>query len=536
MRHARDRPDRRGRLRLHRGARARSRPRSTPTSPRRRSKRPASASTSRWASTSTPTSPAATRTRPPAARRSCTRPLAVARDCGGDASRGILTRASASTTSQPPPAASPCSGDILRAGRRGGGAERHHLGLEVVNRYETNMLNTASQGVEMCRRIGAPNVKVHLDVYHMNIEESDIASAIVETGDLSRLLPHRRHRTAATSAPAPIDLAGVFRALVRAATRARSPSRASRPRVVGQPLEGILGIWRNLWEDGFDLATHALMYTKAQLKAAQEVAAPGRAQPAPAARPPDITPLSPARRRAAAPGPCARRARGCASRSAPPARSRAPARISTLEHPPRGLRVEVAGRLVRQQQRAARWRAPAPAPPAAARRPRAPPAGAPSRCPSPTALEQLARPRLRRRRARRRPPAAAAPRSRAPRTPAAGGGTGRRSPTASRRSRVRARVAEPGGVLPEQPHRPAVGASSSPAMCSSVDFPAPDGATSADHLAGRERRGSRRSAPPPPPACRGCRPWRPPSSREHLTHSAAPRPGSAARRCAPGRA
>ena len=42
-------------------------------------------------------------------------------------------------------------------------------------------------------------------------------------------------------------------------------------RVVGQPLEGILGIWRNLWEDGHDLASHALMYTKSQLKAAQEV-------------------------------------------------------------------------------------------------------------------------------------------------------------------------------------------------------------------------------------------------------------------------
>jgi D-psicose/D-tagatose/L-ribulose 3-epimerase len=41
-------------------------------------------------------------------------------------------------------------------------------------------------------------------------------------------------------------------------------------RVVGQPLEGILGIWRNLWEDSRDLAEHALMYTRAQLKAAHE--------------------------------------------------------------------------------------------------------------------------------------------------------------------------------------------------------------------------------------------------------------------------
>jgi hypothetical protein len=41
-------------------------------------------------------------------------------------------------------------------------------------------------------------------------------------------------------------------------------------RVVGQPLEGILGSWRNLWEDSRDLAEHALLYTRAQLKAARE--------------------------------------------------------------------------------------------------------------------------------------------------------------------------------------------------------------------------------------------------------------------------
>ena len=41
-------------------------------------------------------------------------------------------------------------------------------------------------------------------------------------------------------------------------------------RVVGQPLEGILGIWRNLWEDGRDLAAHAKMHTEAQLEAACE--------------------------------------------------------------------------------------------------------------------------------------------------------------------------------------------------------------------------------------------------------------------------
>ena len=143
------------------------------------------------------------------------------------------------------------------------------MGLEVVNRYESNVLNTASQAVEMCRRIGAPNVKVHLDVYHMNIEESDIGEAILKTGDhLGYFHTGDSHRGYMGSGS--IDLAGVFRAVVKSGYAGPITFESFSSRVVGQPLEGILGIWRNLWEDSHDLAAHALMYTKAQLKAAQE--------------------------------------------------------------------------------------------------------------------------------------------------------------------------------------------------------------------------------------------------------------------------
>ncbi len=89
------------------------------------------------------------------------------------------------------------------------------LGLEVVNRYESNVLNTASQGVEMCRRIGAPNVKIHLDAYHMNIEESDIQQAIIETGGLLGYF-HAGDSHRGYLGSGPIDLAGVFRALAKA--------------------------------------------------------------------------------------------------------------------------------------------------------------------------------------------------------------------------------------------------------------------------------------------------------------------------------
>ena len=48
------------------------------------------------------------------------------------------------------------------------------LGLEPCNRYETHLLNTAEQGLKLRERIGAENVTIHLDTYHMNIEEQGI--------------------------------------------------------------------------------------------------------------------------------------------------------------------------------------------------------------------------------------------------------------------------------------------------------------------------------------------------------------------------
>jgi len=55
------------------------------------------------------------------------------------------------------------------------------LCLEVINRYETYFLNTAKDGVQLVKDIGKDNVKVHLDTYHMNIEEKDFYTPIIES-------------------------------------------------------------------------------------------------------------------------------------------------------------------------------------------------------------------------------------------------------------------------------------------------------------------------------------------------------------------
>ena len=56
-------------------------------------------------------------------------------------------------------------------------------GLEAVNRYENHILNTAEQAVAMVEKVGADNVFVHLDTYHMNIEEKGIANGILKARD-----------------------------------------------------------------------------------------------------------------------------------------------------------------------------------------------------------------------------------------------------------------------------------------------------------------------------------------------------------------
>jgi D-psicose/D-tagatose/L-ribulose 3-epimerase len=52
------------------------------------------------------------------------------------------------------------------------------LGLEPCNRYETHLLNTAAQSLAMVKRIDEPNVMIHLDTYHTNIEEKSFGAAL----------------------------------------------------------------------------------------------------------------------------------------------------------------------------------------------------------------------------------------------------------------------------------------------------------------------------------------------------------------------
>ena len=59
------------------------------------------------------------------------------------------------------------------------------LALEPINRYETTLINTTAQGLELIERVGADNFGLLLDTFHMNIEEPDIEASIRPAGRTS---------------------------------------------------------------------------------------------------------------------------------------------------------------------------------------------------------------------------------------------------------------------------------------------------------------------------------------------------------------
>ena len=74
--------------------------------------------------------------------------------------------------------------------------------VEVINRYETNLFNTAEELCAFLDRWSLPNCWVHLDTFHMNIEEADMAQAVRTAGarlgylhvaDSNRLYPGAGH-------------------------------------------------------------------------------------------------------------------------------------------------------------------------------------------------------------------------------------------------------------------------------------------------------------------------------------------------------
>jgi len=145
------------------------------------------------------------------------------------------------------------------------------LGLEVVNRYETNLFNTGRDALVYLDELDHPNVGVHLDTYHMNIEESDMVAPVLACGDrLAYVHIGESHRGYLGSGT--VDFDNFFRALSHIGYTGPITFESFSTAVVSEALSRDLAIWRNLWRDGDDLGAHANSFIRNQLRSVESIA------------------------------------------------------------------------------------------------------------------------------------------------------------------------------------------------------------------------------------------------------------------------
>ncbi|EWY36967.1 hypothetical protein N825_22915 [Skermanella stibiiresistens SB22] len=179
--------------------------------------------------------------------------LALARDMGSDRMGGILYGAFGKATKVAMEENFQASADGLRIVAERAKSMGMRLTLEVVNRYETNLINTAADAIRMIGLIGMDNVFVHLDTLHMNIEEDDMLGAL----DLA--IPHlgyfeidQNHRGRLTQGS--IDFAPMLRRLKAADYQGLIGVEAFSSAVSHPDITAGVAAWRNMFAHGDEVA------------------------------------------------------------------------------------------------------------------------------------------------------------------------------------------------------------------------------------------------------------------------------------------
>ena len=134
------------------------------------------------------------------------------------------------------------------------------VGLEPLNRFETDMVNTADQALSIVKEVASPNLKIQLDTFHNNIEEKNIADTIRKVG--KDLLCHIQGNESDRGTPGTgnLDWVGIKEALTEI-----EYDGAIVIETFGEVSEEIARaacIWRPLANSSDELATEGLRFYK----------------------------------------------------------------------------------------------------------------------------------------------------------------------------------------------------------------------------------------------------------------------------------
>lgn len=193
--------------------------------------------------------------------------LSVARDLGAGLLTGVLHSARGRYHAAPTEAGRwNCIRVLNRLAERAAQSDIR-IGLQPVNRYESNFINTAAQALELIEHIDAPNLVVHLASYHMNLEEGDPAGAIERAGErLGYVHMSESHRGYLGTGT--VDFGALFRALAKIGYQGAITFEAYSAGTGDPQLSAEVAVWRSLWTDRDDLARHARQFMAAECGAA----------------------------------------------------------------------------------------------------------------------------------------------------------------------------------------------------------------------------------------------------------------------------
>ena len=189
----------------------------------------------RWHGSSTSSSPArsdcparSTRRGIPTPRSAfLTRALEVAAQIEAIALSGVTYGTIGRTSGAPPTVHErDAVARVVEGGARAARERGLRFGVEPCNRYETHLVNTAADGVEIVERVARTTVFVHPDSYHMNIEEVGMALGIADAGGHLGYV-HASESNRGVPGRGTLDWAGLCRGLAEAEFEVHWCSRAS---------------------------------------------------------------------------------------------------------------------------------------------------------------------------------------------------------------------------------------------------------------------------------------------------------------------
>jgi len=185
--------------------------------------------------------------------------VAITRDLGGSKLGGIIFSAHTKYRNLPTRKGWDNSVAVLSRVADKGKAAGVSLNLELVNRFESNLLNTTAQGLAFIDDTGSDNIFLHLDTFHMNIEEADPVQAIRLAGDKLGYF-HIGESNRGFLGSGVINFPAIFDALVEIDYDDWMTFESFSSEVVDEDLSVTCAIWRNTWTDNVEVARLAKAY------------------------------------------------------------------------------------------------------------------------------------------------------------------------------------------------------------------------------------------------------------------------------------